>query len=198
MIPKGGYDKVRQSGCRRFASRSRRSHRFCSDRLEDLADWDQIRLLTVAVDRLTQWHRPGLLCIGDAAHAMSPIGGVGINLAIQDAVATANILAGPLARRTVTEHDLAKVQRCRTFPTKFTQGLQVLIQNHVITRVLGSSGEHMPLPWPMKLLRDSRCYVASRRESLVWAFDPNTCARPRSGRPPRNRRASSSREMPST
>src|SRR5437764_6460697 len=109
---------------------------FFADRVGELKDWDQIKLLTVAVDRMPEWCRPGLLFIGDAAHAMSPIGGVGINLAIQDAVATGNILAGPLRRRSVTLADLQRVQRRRMFPTRATQALQVTIQNHVIDAML--------------------------------------------------------------
>src|SRR5205823_9845740 len=94
---------------------------FMHDRVGELKDWDDVKLLTVAVDRLKTWHRPGLLCIGDAAHAMSPIGGVGINLAIQDAVATANLLAAPLQKGTPTSDDLQSVQSRREFPTRLTQ-----------------------------------------------------------------------------
>lgn len=121
------------------------------DRVEELRDWNDVKLLTVLVDRLTEWYRPGLLCIGDAAHAMSPIGGVGINLAIQDAVAAANILSEPLSRRIVTTKDLRKVQKRRSLPTTLTQRLQVFIQDRVITRVLAS--RQISLPWPLKLLR---------------------------------------------
>jgi 2-polyprenyl-6-methoxyphenol hydroxylase-like FAD-dependent oxidoreductase len=123
------------------------------DRVEELRDWKDISLLTVAVDRLTQWSRPGLLCIGDAAHAMSPIGGVGINLAIQDAVAAANIL-GPAFLRggTPTQHDLDAVQKRRMFPTRATQRLQLTIQNNVISRVLAST-KPLTLPWFFKLFQ---------------------------------------------
>jgi 2-polyprenyl-6-methoxyphenol hydroxylase-like FAD-dependent oxidoreductase len=123
---------------------------FTRDRVAELANWDAVKLLTVTVDRLRRWHRPGLLCIGDAAHAMSPVGGVGINLAIQDAVATANLLAEPLRNGAVTEDDLHKVQRRRQFPTRFTQRLQVIIQNRIIGKVLASGGELAP-PWPLRL-----------------------------------------------
>jgi 2-polyprenyl-6-methoxyphenol hydroxylase-like FAD-dependent oxidoreductase len=110
-----------------------------------------VSLLTVKVDRLRQWSRPGLLCIGDAAHAMSPVGGVGINLAIQDAVAAANILAAKLAAGSVREQDLQAVQRRREFPTRATQWLQILLQNGVIRRVLASA-KPLTVPWPLKLL----------------------------------------------
>jgi len=110
-----------------------------------------IKLLTVAVDRLRVWHRPGLLCIGDAAHAMSPIGGVGINLAIQDAVAAANILAPRLRQGASSDEDLRAVQRRREFPTRATQQLQLFIQNRVIGRVLEST-ERLSPPLALRLL----------------------------------------------
>lgn len=107
--------------------------------------------MTVAVDRLEQWSRPGLLCIGDAAHAMSPIGGVGINLAIQDAVAAANALAVILLQRIPSKSELQAVQRRREFPTRATQWMQVAIQNNVVRRVLGNP-KALTIPWPLKLL----------------------------------------------
>ena len=100
--------------------------------------------MTVAVDRLPRWHKPGLICIGDAAHAMSPIGGVGINLAIQDAVASANILAAPLRAGTVTEETLAAIQQRREFPVRVTQKLQVMVQNNMIDKVLHSNARPKP------------------------------------------------------
>jgi 2-polyprenyl-6-methoxyphenol hydroxylase-like FAD-dependent oxidoreductase len=120
------------------------------DRVAELRSWEDVKLLTVRVDRLRQWWKPGLLCIGDAAHAMSPIGGVGINLAIQDAVAAANILAVPLQEKRVTAEHLAAVQRRRSFPTHFTQSLQILIHERVINRVLANEDTVDP-PWQMKL-----------------------------------------------
>jgi 2-polyprenyl-6-methoxyphenol hydroxylase-like FAD-dependent oxidoreductase len=109
-------------------------------------------LLSVSVDRLRVWHRPGLLCIGDAAHAMSPVGGVGINLAIQDAVAAANILAAPLRHGGVSEDDIRAVQRRRELPTRATQAMQVFIQNRVIGRVLGST-KKLSTPLVLRVLR---------------------------------------------
>ena len=151
VIPKGKADECRQQGLPAFRQELVRLAPFLQDRVAELRDWDDIKLLTVAVDRLSRWFRPGLLCIGDAAHAMSPIGGVGINLAIQDAVATANILGGRLRQGTVSLGDLQAVQRRRSFPTRATQRMQVIVQNNVIRRVLSSTKPLTP-PWPVKLL----------------------------------------------
>ena len=152
VIAKGGIDEVRQRGLGALREEIARLSPFLRDRVDELSDWKNISLLTVAVDRLTRWSSPGLLCIGDAAHAMSPIGGVGINLAIQDAVAAANILARKLLEGAVTENDLQAVQRRRMFPTRATQGMQLFVQNRIISRVL-SSNKPLTLPWPLKLLR---------------------------------------------
>ena len=151
VIPKGKADEMRQQGLPAFRQELVRLAPFLENRVEELRDWDDIKLLTVAVDRLRRWFRPGLLCIGDAAHAMSPIGGVGINLAIQDAVATANILGERLRLGTVNEGDLELVQQRRTFPTRATQRLQLIVQNNVIRRVLDTTRPLTP-PWPVKLL----------------------------------------------
>ena len=151
VIPKGGFDEIQRQGFGAFQERVARLARLPIARITTLRGWDDVKLLTVAVDRLRQWYRPGLLCIGDAAHAMSPIGGVGINLAIQDAVAAANRLAAPLAAGHVSLDDLAAVQKRRSFPTKATQWLQVAIQNRIISRVL--AGTTRPAaPWPLRLL----------------------------------------------
>jgi len=152
VIPKGGYDEIRKRGLESLRQDIVEIAPFVRDRVAELGDWDDIKLLTVAVDHLRRWYRPGLLCIGDAAHAMSPVGGVGINLAIQDAVAAANILAGPLREDRVTTEDLQRVQSRRVFPTRLTQRLQVLIQNRIIGRVIGGRST-LSLPWPAKLLR---------------------------------------------
>ncbi len=152
VIPKGSFEEIRAKGLPAFRDSIVQLAPFLGDRVEELRDWSEIKLLTVIVDRLVRWYRPGLLCIGDAAHAMSPIGGVGINLAIQDAVAAANILAAPLRRGNLRTKDLEKVQRRRELPTRITQGLQVFVQNKIIKRVLGST-KRPSLPFPMKLLR---------------------------------------------
>lgn len=152
VIPKGGIDDLRRRGLEAFRDGVAQVAPFLGDRVGELRDWDDVKLLTVVVDRLRSWYRPGLLCIGDAAHAMSPVGGVGINLAIQDAVAAANLLAGPLREGRVTTDALRRVQRRRELPTWLTQWLQVLVQERVIRRVLGSR-KVLSLPWPLRLLR---------------------------------------------
>ena len=151
VIRKGGADATRREGLPAFRSSIVKLAPFLSDRVEELRSWDDVKLLTVAVDRLKQWYRPGLLCIGDAAHAMSPIGGVGVNLAVQDAVAAANLLYAPLRRGQPTLDELAAVQKRRVFPMRFIQGLQVLIQNRIITRVLASTQSPKP-PLAVRLL----------------------------------------------
>lgn len=152
VIPKGGIDEIRVAGLDAFRNGIAALAPYLSDRVAELKTWEDIKLLTVTVDRLRQWHKPGLLCIGDAAHAMSPIGGVGINLAIQDAVATANLLAPIFGRGTPTQDDLAAVQERRMLPTRATQWMQIQIQNRVLSRVLGST-QRPALPWPLKMLR---------------------------------------------
>jgi 2-polyprenyl-6-methoxyphenol hydroxylase-like FAD-dependent oxidoreductase len=139
LISKGSLERLKREGLPAFHAKLARVAPFLADRLEELQSWDDIKLLTVAVDRLKQWYRPGLLCIGDAAHAMSPAGGVGINLAIQDAVATANILGPVLKRGPAEPEQLALVQKRREWPTRMTQRLQVLLQNRLITPVLNST-----------------------------------------------------------
>jgi len=153
VIPKGSVEEVRRKGLERFRAGIEQAEPLFKGRAGEIADWDQVKLLTVAVDRLKRWHREGLLCIGDAAHAMSPIGGVGINLAVQDAVAAANILAEPLRGGAVGDDVLRKVQDRREFPTRVTQRLQVFLQNSVIRNALVSDGELKP-PLFLKLLRN--------------------------------------------
>ena len=124
-----------------------------ADRLDELRTMDDLKLLTVGVDRLETWWKPGVLCIGDAAHAMSPIGGVGINIAIQDAVAAANILAAPLREGRVRDSDLAAVQTRRLFPARATQAIQVFLQNRIIAPSLVGKGPQMKLPFFVRLMQ---------------------------------------------
>jgi 2-polyprenyl-6-methoxyphenol hydroxylase-like FAD-dependent oxidoreductase len=125
IIEKGSFEQMKSAGMEAFRQTIRKIAPYLGERVHELREWDQIKLLTVQINRLRKWHRPGLLCIGDAAHAMSPAGGVGINLAIQDAVATANLLAGPLREGRVNNARLAKVQRRRELPTRVIQLVQI-------------------------------------------------------------------------
>lgn len=152
VIPKGSLDEVRRAGLDGFRDTITALVPFARDRVRELRTWDDVKLLTVRVDRLRRWYRPGLLCIGDAAHAMSPVGGVGINLAIQDAVAAANVLAAPLCEDRHTIGDLRRVQRRREFPTRVTQRFQIIVQRRVITRVLGRRGDGLRFPLALRLL----------------------------------------------
>jgi 2-polyprenyl-6-methoxyphenol hydroxylase-like FAD-dependent oxidoreductase len=152
VIRKGGLDELKQRGIAAFREDIATIVPVMRDRVGELRDWSDIKLLTVLVDRLRRWHRPGLLCIGDAAHAMSPIGGVGINLAIQDAVAAGNILAGPIARGTCSDADLQRVQERRELPTRIVQRAQVMVQERVMGPALRGKGPQQ-LPFALKLLR---------------------------------------------
>jgi 2-polyprenyl-6-methoxyphenol hydroxylase-like FAD-dependent oxidoreductase len=155
VIPKGGAVRWRERGLDAFRQEIAAMVPFLGDRVAEIRTWDDAKLLTVMVDRLRQWHRPGLLCIGDAAHAMSPIGGVGINLAIQDAVAAANLLYRPLLEGAVSPRDLEAVQRRRLFPTRVTQAGQVAIQQNVLAPLLDMArGSSIRLPFPARMLRD--------------------------------------------
>jgi 2-polyprenyl-6-methoxyphenol hydroxylase-like FAD-dependent oxidoreductase len=136
VIPKGGFDALRRQGLESFRAAIVALAPTLADRVNEIASWDDAKLLTVRVDRLTRWYRSGLLCIGDAAHAMSPIAGVGINLAVQDAVAAANILALPLRQGAVSVDLLRKVQERREWPTAMTQSVQLFVQNRIISNVL--------------------------------------------------------------
>ncbi len=161
--PKEAMAEMQAKGIEDFRAAIVELAPFFQDRVTELRDWNDLKLLTVRVDRLPQWHRPGLVCIGDAAHAMSPVGGVGINLAIQDAVAAANILAGPLREGAVSADDLAKIQRRRAFPTRLTQRVQALIQKRIAGRGLGNPGPTR-LPWILRLLERTTlpCRVRNR------------------------------------
>ena len=143
--------------------------------MSELKDWEQIKILTVQINRLRRWHRPGLLCIGDAAHAMSPAGGVGINLAIQDAVAAARLLAAPLKEGRLSEKDLAAVESRRVFPTRITQAIQAAAHRG-IARIFASSGAYA------RSLAVEGGFAHSRNSSRVrlrgWdRRTPRTCAR---------------------
>lgn len=151
VIPKNGFAAIKAQGIPAFQERLRQAAGFAADRAATITSFDQVKLLTVAVNRLTDWARPGLLCIGDAAHAMSPVGGVGINLAIQDAVATSNILGPVLQSRAATLADLVKVQARRTFPTRVIQGFQVFVQNRILAPTLNSRGT-LKVPLLVRLL----------------------------------------------
>jgi len=152
VIAKGSIDEIRRGGIEVFRESVARIVPFARDRVGELRGWEDVSLLTVRVDRLVTWYRAGLLCIGDAAHAMSPVGGVGINLALQDAVAAANLLASPLREGRVTVEDLSRVQRRREWPTRVMQWVQVQVQNRVIAPVLGGATSSR-LPLVLRLLR---------------------------------------------
>ncbi len=151
VIQKGSADELMKRDIGDFRRMILALSPWLGERVNEVKSWDDVRLLTVALDRLPQWYRPGLLCIGDAAHAMSPIGGVGINLAVQDAVAAANILAEPLRAGAVTLKHLARVQARRQWPTRVTQAFQRTIQNRVIRPVLAGTAQPKP-PLALKLL----------------------------------------------
>ena len=159
VIPKGAADRIRTQGLDAFRKSILTVAPELQDRVTEIRNWDQVKLLTVRADRLTRWHRPGYLAIGDAAHAMSPIGGVGINIAIHDATAAANILWRPLSTGTIKESDLAEVQRQREFAVRVIQAFQAAMQSHIIKPML-EANKPPSLPWVLRavlrvpLLRD--------------------------------------------
>jgi 2-polyprenyl-6-methoxyphenol hydroxylase-like FAD-dependent oxidoreductase len=153
VIPKGGIELIRQRGLTAFREDIAEIAPFLRERTNELKDWDDIKLLTVSVNRLRQWWRSGLLCLGDAAHAMSPVGGVGINLAIQDAVAAANILAPALLQGSVSDGQLRQVQERREFPTQMTQRLQVFAHKNLLAPALSNKTQFQRLPLPLWLLQ---------------------------------------------
>jgi 2-polyprenyl-6-methoxyphenol hydroxylase-like FAD-dependent oxidoreductase len=150
LIRKGSFEEMKRNGLPAFRKSLREIAPYLGDRVKEVQDWEEVKLLSVQINRLKRWHRPGLLCIGDAAHAMSPVGGVGINLAIQDAVAAANLLARPLRERRVTDALLGRVQCRREFPTRVTQFLQVNVHN-VFQRVFQTTAP-MKAPWQLKFV----------------------------------------------
>jgi 2-polyprenyl-6-methoxyphenol hydroxylase-like FAD-dependent oxidoreductase len=159
VIPKGAIDEVHARGLDAFRADIVQLAPFLRDRAQELATWDAVKLLTVAVNRLDTWYRPGLLFIGDAAHAMSPVGGVGINLAIQDAVAAANILVPRMREGAASLRDLRAVQRRREWPARLTQRMQIAIQNRVISNVLRGTAT----PKPPRAVRMLGRYSVLRR-----------------------------------
>ncbi len=144
VIPKGGFDEIKQRGLSALHQEIVQLGPFLKDRITELDDWSKIKLLTVQINRLKKWCREGLLCIGDNAHAMSPAGGVGINLALQDAVATANLLAAKLKTRAVSVAELSEVQARREWPTRVIQRMQVFIHRHVVTGRSSGSDDKLP------------------------------------------------------
>jgi 2-polyprenyl-6-methoxyphenol hydroxylase-like FAD-dependent oxidoreductase len=152
VMPKGSFPALKARGVEALHDELRRYLPFLADRVaQAIPTWDAVGFLEVKVNRLRRWHRPGLLCIGDAAHAMSPIGGVGINLAIQDAVAAANLLTAPLRAGRLAERHLAAVQRRRSLPTILTQAVQLLMQRNMISPLLDAEGS-ATLPRRVQLL----------------------------------------------
>jgi len=152
VIAKGQYDAVRARGLPALLADVERMAPILKSGLAEVRSWDDVKLLTVAINRLTRWTRPGLLCIGDAAHAMSPIGGVGVNLAVQDAVATANLLAAKLVNGCPPENELDAVRQRREFPVRMTQRMQVVAQNNIVSAALKSGGEPLKAPWVVRLI----------------------------------------------
>ena len=153
VIAKGAAERVRAEGIERVRATIARLAPILAGRLGELRTIDDLKLLTVGVDRLEKWWRPGVLCIGDAAHTMSPIGGVGINIAVQDAVAAANILAAPLRAGRLSDSDLAAVEARRLFPARATQAAQVFLQNRIIAPSLAAAGGPMKVPFVVRLMQ---------------------------------------------
>jgi 2-polyprenyl-6-methoxyphenol hydroxylase-like FAD-dependent oxidoreductase len=151
VVPKGAAEEIRAKGIETFRTDVARAAPIVSDAVGTLQDWDQVKLLSVSLDRLETWWRPGLLAIGDAAHAMSPVGGVGINLAVQDAVAAANILAEPLASGQAVDQLLEKVQERRLFPTSVIQAGQKMVHDRVLTPLVIRRAVLQKVPLPLRL-----------------------------------------------
>jgi 2-polyprenyl-6-methoxyphenol hydroxylase-like FAD-dependent oxidoreductase len=183
VFAKGAADALRGKGIANFRADIATAAPFLADEVADLADWDQVKLLTVELDRLTRWHRPGLLAIGDAAHAMSPIGGVGINLAIQDAVAAANILAAPLAAGEGVDSLLPRVQRRRMIPTRIVQAMQRTAQNRLISRIVLRNVPITRPPWPLRLMQRFPILQRIPAYMIGVGFRPEHVRSPEAARP---------------
>jgi len=177
VVPKGGEAALRARGLPAFREAVAALAPYLADRVDEIASFEAVKLLTVAVDRLTRWHRPGLLCIGDAAHAMSPVGGVGVNLAVQDAVAAANLLAAPLREGRLTDGDLARVQARRMPAVRATQRLQRMMQDRVIAGALDATA---PLKPPLALRLLDRVPLLQRLPARIvgLGFRPEHVAAP--------------------
>ena len=152
VIAKGQYDSVKTRGLDAFRNEVIGMAPNLASGISDVKSWGDVKLLTVAINRLRRWTRPGLLCIGDAAHAMSPVGGVGVNLAIQDAVATANLLGAKLTGGCPSEDELDAVRRRREFPVRMTQAMQVVVQNNIIGVALRPGDQPLRLPLFLRLV----------------------------------------------
>ena len=175
-VPKGTAEKMQARGIEDFRASIVGVAPFLRDRVTELRDWTDVKLLTVRADRLHRWHRPGVVCIGDAAHAISPVGGVGINLAIQDAVAAANILAEPLRKGVVRSDHLAKIQRRRAFPTRLTQRMQGLIQKQ-LWRGLGKA-QPVRFPLLLRILERTTLPCRMRTRFIGVGFRPEHVSTP--------------------
>jgi len=184
LIKKGSFHEIRKRGLDAFRKEIATVAPFLANRVDEVQQWEDVKLLTVLVDRLDRWYRPGLLCIGDAAHAMSPIGGVGINLAIQDAVAAANVLARPLLTGTLSTEVLAAVQRRRAWPTRVTQRAQVTIQNRLIEPFLGRTKE-TPVPRTLRFLARFRWFRRLPTRVIGLGIRPEHVDANRASSPPR-------------
>jgi 2-polyprenyl-6-methoxyphenol hydroxylase-like FAD-dependent oxidoreductase len=183
VIPKGAAEDVRKRGLEPLRHEVAEIAPFLADRVQEVRSWDQVPLLSVRVDHLRRWWRPGLLCIGDAAHAMSPVGGVGINLAIQDAVATANALASPLLRHTLEPRDLQRVQRRRMWPTRATQRIQLLLQDRLLAPSLRGAVDPR-LPLPIKVLARFPILQRAAGRLVGMGFRPEHVRTPVASLPP--------------